>query len=149
MTWRRVAASPRSVRNIQFGLLLACGLWGLDYALPPTEPGAVLSVVEQKALLPLWAWGVIMTSFSVIGGVCELLLNRDPRRWRHLWIGSFAAHAVFAAIFTMLAAGSLVGVVLTNEGWYGFRTPVLWALVAGINSAFARRIDGDTGRTLL
>lgn len=148
MTWRKVAESPRSVRNIQFGLLIASGLWGLDYALPPTEPGAVLTVVEQKALLPLWVWGTIMALVSVIGTVCELLLNRDSRRWRHLWIGSFFTHATFAAIFAMLAAGSFIGVVLTNEGWYGFRTPVLWALVAGINSAFARRIDGP-GRAVL
>lgn len=139
MTWRVV--SKRSVRNLQFGLLLVSTIWGLDYLLPPTENGNVLTFFEAKSYLPIHTWGQIMVSAGIMGLVCEGFLARNEYRYRKLWVGSWIAHTLFGGIFIALSLGSFLATVINNEGWYGFRTPALWCFIALAHWSFARRLE--------
>lgn len=147
MTWRMV--SKRSIRNIQFGLLLVSAIWGLDYLLPPTEPGVVTEYIEQKAFFSVQTWGSVMLVAGLVGLTCECFLARDKVRFRKLWVGSWAAHAIFAATFLMLAVGSFFATVIVREGWAGFRTPALWILIAAMHAAYARKLDNPVPRPII
>lgn len=139
MTWRMV--SKRSIRNIQFGLLVVSTIWGLDYLLPPNEDGKVLNFIEKHAFLPLPVWGGIMVFAGILGIVCEFFLARSEKKYWRLWVGSWFAHVLFASIYFMLAYGSFISAPLATEGWAGFSTPVAWAFIALLHTAYARRLD--------
>lgn len=133
--------SKRSVRNIQFALLIVSTGWGFDYLLPPTESGQILNYIENRSVWPLPIWGGIMVFFGGVGLVCEVFLSKDEIKYRKLWAGSWIAHAIFASVFITLAYGAFVSAPLANEGWAGWRTPVMWGFIAILHTAFARRLD--------
>lgn len=136
MPWR--SGNPRALQSVQFALLVMSTIWGLDYLVPPPDPNEVLNYIERHSLLSLPVWGGVMVALGLIGIVSEILIKFYDRRF---WFGVWFVHYLFAGLFGALSIGSAAGVLLENEGLYGFRAPFTWLFIAGTHLAFAQRLQ--------
>ncbi len=99
--------------------------------------------------MPLWAWGGVIMAAGIAGfGIEWKVLGNDhpliptPGRWKWGWISNIS-HITLLAVFLALATSSAYDIAhrgLDGEGWYGWRTTIMWAGYAFANSQYVRRL---------
>lgn len=148
MTYRYV--DEKRLRIAQIVLLFVAVAWGVDYIITPhSELPPSLLVVEAAAPLPVWGLGFLIFGLMGIAGELWMEFGRHhpvlhtPKvpaicRAENRWWPSFTAHAVLIGLFSAVAMGQALVLVLDWHLW-GLRGPVMLGAFAVGNWVFMKR----------